>query len=424
MARQAFRLRGVQGLILPLVAFLPTTCALGALPGHAGEMTYEQARARPDPGPLTPYPRRIALPQPAQVRFPEEPFPSPAPTVTAATPATAPSLESAPPAPAGSPTAAPTAPAPSLAGPTVPAAASAEAAGSIAAAGQSTTPASAASTTSARRLARLSGFPLVSAAATGAAPGTAAGSPAGSAAENYFLSPLRVNRRSNPKAYMVPSLAAGIPSGFVANSGQLYLGLFGSTSDRLRPEADGAMFVGLGLGDPAKNMAFEVDWNIGSMRSFNRNGSIDVKMGRYLFQDANNVFGFQIGLLSAGQYGPDQNVPTNYEGAVSWVTRLRPEGGEDDKLLMITVGAGGNRFGYGETGTEGVFAGAGVKVFPNLGISAAWSGKGANLMAAYVPFRDFPFQFVVGAGDIFNQTPSGAVGLLGFTIGRQVLPSF
>lgn len=212
----------------------------------------------------------------------------------------------------------------------------------------------------------------------------------------------------NSAALYYPSSGTGIPEAFGSEWGDVFITLTGASKDRVRTTfVDSSISMGLGLGNPRNLVGMELSYNILSTRTkFAVNGSFDLKVHRYIFEDTNFVASTALGVANVYSYGPEAslNPPVAY-GVVSGFTYLRPDDPIQSMPLTITLGAGGAPV-FAETGV-GLIAGAGVQVHPQIGLGSSWGFGGFNLGASFLPFRNIPFTLNALYTDVFNMTIPG-----------------
>ena len=221
--------------------------------------------------------------------------------------------------------------------------------------------------------------------------------------------------------YSAPSLSPGVPSAFIAGWGDYFLAVNGSTPGA-RPDVDGGLSVGFGVGDAAKAVALELDINVNSFKNFAQTGTFDAKLGRLVVNNPGFRLGASVGVVNfaswdTGADGSDQD-PSVY-GVLTAAWPLRPNDLSFKQTLQVSAGAGGETWGYNDADAGG-FASVGVEVLPNLGVAAGWSGRGVNAGLSFVPFKRTPLTVSVQAGDIFDQTANGPVGVLSISWGSNV----
>ena len=170
------------------------------------------------------------------------------------------------------------------------------------------------------------------------------------------------------------------------------------------------------LADAAKAFALELDLNIASINNFGANGTFDAKLGRLLVNRSNFRLGASVGVVNIAKWGDDPKADANPFGVLTVAWPLQPNNSTFKQTLQLSAGAGGETFGnQGED--AGGFASVGVELLPNLGISAGWSGRGANAGLSLVPFKRTPLTISVVAADIFDQSANGPVGVLSISWG-------
>lgn len=222
--------------------------------------------------------------------------------------------------------------------------------------------------------------------------------------QNLQIPPINIDAAQ----FYHPGSGTGIPEGFGSEWGNVFVTLFGSSTDRIRTTyVDSSISMGFGLGNPRDLVGLELNYNILSTRTeFAVNGSFDIKLHRYIFQDNRVVVSAAVGVNNFIVYGPEAsfNVPTVY-GVVSGVTYLHPDDPINPMLLTLTLGAGGSP-NYATAGT-GLIAGAGVEINSQLAIGSAWNGTGFSLGGSYVPFRNIPITLTAIYEDIFDMTQAG-----------------
>lgn len=231
------------------------------------------------------------------------------------------------------------------------------------------------------------------------------------------------------KPWPSPSLSPGVPSAFVAQWGDVFLGVSGATAGKQRDGVvDGSWTAGFGLGDAAKAVALEVSGGCGSVKDFCANGSFTARLGRLLINDATARLSLAGAWQNFAQWGNEGRQDNVYYGALSYAVPLQ-QGKPFAQTLQFNVGVGNSQYAPAVTTDSesqiGAFASVGVELTKFLGVSAGWSGRGANAQVSITPFGGLPITVNLLGSDLFNQTPSGAVGVLSISWGTNFLtPSF
>ena len=226
-----------------------------------------------------------------------------------------------------------------------------------------------------------------------------------------------------------PNLNPGVPSAFVANWGDFYITGVAATAGSQRPDGDGSYVGGFGLGNATKAVAVEVNGGCGSFKDFCGNGGLGFRIGRVLIKKPTGWLSFAAGWQNAVQWGYEGNQDNIYSAGFSYAFPLRPIQTGFGQTVQINAGIGNSSFApYSATNSEdqiGGFASIGVELSPSVGLSAGWSGRGANAQLSYSPFRNIPMTLSLLGADLFNQNPAGTVAVFSVSWGTNYLtPNF
>lgn len=226
------------------------------------------------------------------------------------------------------------------------------------------------------------------------------------------------------KPWPSPSLSPGVPSAFVANWGDVFVGVSGATAGQQRGgTVDGSWNAGFGLGSAAKSVALEISGGCGSVKDFCANGGFTGRIGRLLVNQARSRIGVAGAWQNFAQWGNEGRQDNVYYGALSYALPLRPAGSGFGQTLQFNAGVGNSTYApFTPTNSQnavGGFGSIGLELSPALGVSAGWSGRGANAQLSYTPLRDVPITLNVLGADLFNQTPSGAVAVFSISWGTN-----
>jgi hypothetical protein len=217
--------------------------------------------------------------------------------------------------------------------------------------------------------------------------------------------------------FPAPNLGGGLPSAYVANWGDYFLALSGGTPGNQRDGVvDGSVNMGMGFGDAYRLIAVEADWNIGSVKNFNFNGSFNLLASRVLVNQPRLQVVAGGGVQDLFAYGNEAKPPATGYGVLTVATPLRQPNLMFNQVLQVSVGVGGNNFTYLNENFEGadasLFTAVGLELSSNVGLSMGWSGRGTNANLSYTPFRDLPFTINLLGADLFATSPFGTVGVL------------
>jgi hypothetical protein len=226
-----------------------------------------------------------------------------------------------------------------------------------------------------------------------------------------------------PRSY-APSPNAGIPSAFGAEWGDVFISASLAGADRIRPEADGSLSLGLGLGDSRSLVGVELAYNILSMRRFAENGSFDVKVHREISRSDRTQVAAALGWNNVANYGSNvAGTESSPYGVLSAAHLLQPENPANRMPITGTLGVGGGSFS-GTDSDVGVIAGVGLQVHPQMSVNTAWSGVGLNVSTSLVPAPSVPLTLTLTYGDITNNTEAGSVAVITLGYGFNFGPRF
>ncbi|MEA5452255.1 hypothetical protein VB780_27020 [Leptolyngbya sp. CCNP1308] len=221
-----------------------------------------------------------------------------------------------------------------------------------------------------------------------------------------------------------PSPNAGIPSAFGANWGDVFFSASLAGADRLRPEADGSLSMGFGLGDSRRAVGVELTYNLQSVRQFGENGGFDAKIHRQVYSSDETQVAAAVGLNNFASYGTNAGGgESSLYGVVTAAHLLQPDHPNNRLPITASLGLGGGSFS-GDGSDVGVIAGVGLQVHPQFSVNTAWSGVGVNVGASIVPVPTLPLTLNLLYGDIGNNTRAGSVAVLSIGYGFNFGPRF
>jgi hypothetical protein len=244
-------------------------------------------------------------------------------------------------------------------------------------------------------------------------------SSADSLRQNLKIAPLDLVSGKAPAN--APGLTFATPSGFGAYWGDAFVGVSAATAGKARAgEVDGSISAGFGLGS-SDTVGVEVAFNIGSIKNFAANGSMDVKLHRTVYAEGSNRIAVAAGWNTFAQYGNEGVAPSSVYGVVTSYSLLQPDSDYNKMPISFTVGAGGGSFRK-DNASIGVMAGVGVQVHPQVGLGFGWSGVGINAGVSYVPVPSIPLTIGLTGGDLSNTSVGGTVLVLNLSYGFNFLP--
>ena len=245
---------------------------------------------------------------------------------------------------------------------------------------------------------------------------TALASPAaGQDPASGFLLPLPPSMESSGRGSLAaPAIGIGVPSGFGADFGDVFVGLGAQSRTRYADKPDGGVVAGFGLGDARKYLGLEVAVSqYGTFRSCCR-GGLSLKLHR-MFPGA---LGVAVGWENVAGWGDlpgeaEGDVPftdggRSLYGAASKVFFLSPHGPNAFRSITGTIGVGNGRFRteddvLDDRETANVFGSVGVRWFEPWSVAASWTGQDLNAGISVVPLPRAPLAITIGAADLTTE---------------------
>lgn len=171
-----------------------------------------------------------------------------------------------------------------------------------------------------------------------------------------------------------------IPSATVAPHGLGFASL-GLTSRRggTLHDWDGSLALGLGLGDADQALGVQVTANVTSLTdNFGDSGYFQIKLARRILDSEEPIY-LAVEAEGLARWGQAANTPQRNRIMATWFPVLWTA--EDAYPLMVTLGYGSHL--RNRRTDPAVFAGAGIGLNRNLGVSAAWTGQTLDLGASW-----------------------------------------
>jgi hypothetical protein len=200
-----------------------------------------------------------------------------------------------------------------------------------------------------------------------------------------------------------PGSTAGGPTAFGADWGDGFVGISLSTRRPRVNEADGAIFLGFGVGDAQEAVGLEISANIGSLRKFASNGDFGFKLHRALPGKAAIAIGWDSGITWGSEA---RNSRDTVYGVVSKVFDLRPNNPQNTLPLTVSLGLGNGRFRTFDAIVQdddevNVFGSIGLQVAPQVSLVSSWTGQDLNLGISAVPSRNTPLFVTAVLANVF-----------------------
>jgi hypothetical protein len=223
--------------------------------------------------------------------------------------------------------------------------------------------------------------------------------------------------------FTAPAAAIGIPTGFGADFGDVFLGAGMQARTRYSEKMDGGGVAGLGLGDARRYFGVELAAaQFGTMRSCCR-GGLSFKVHRMLPGAASVAVGWENavgwGHLAGAEDGPFTDAGTSVYAVASKLVPLGSDPGAPFGSIVTTLGVGTGRFrSEGDIldgrKTANLFGGVAMRVAEPMSVVASWTGQDVNTGISLIPIRSLPVVLSVGAADVSTQ-PRAIFGVgLGF----------
>jgi len=205
-----------------------------------------------------------------------------------------------------------------------------------------------------------------------------------------------------------PALSIVIPTAYGAHRNTGFVSATYQERTRYSDVDDGALGIGIGLGDAEKSVGVELSYalaSFGSNRDFG-SGGFNAKVHRRLPQGWAVAAGWN-GLINLGD---DNDFEHSVYGVVSKIIRTREDINQPFSRVAITAGIGNGQFRTEEAveddnGTINVFGNVAVRVAEPVSLIAEWTGQDLGVGVSIAPFKNIPLVItpalrdIAGAGD-------------------------
>lgn len=229
--------------------------------------------------------------------------------------------------------------------------------------------------------------------------------------------PLRIPTYKTPYRAS-PSITIINPSGYGAAAGAAGIGIGLQDRVRFRDKADGVIGLGIGFGNPQKNVGLQLGVSLVDVSAPFQDGAISIKLHRRLPNDFSVATGVQ-GIVTWGQ--PDGG--SSAYGVTTKRLVLHQDRSKPFSEIYTSVGIGGGQFRSENNinkGIEsvGVFGSLAVRVIEPINLITEWSGQDLTIGVSIVPFRNVPLVIVPAVTDITGTAGDG--GRVIFGVGYSV----
>jgi hypothetical protein len=214
--------------------------------------------------------------------------------------------------------------------------------------------------------------------------------------------------KNNDEFQASPGLSISIPTGFGADNNTGFVSATYQQRTRFSNVSDGAVGVGIGLGDARKAVGVELSYtaaSFGGSRDFG-GGGFNVKVHRQLADDLAVAAGWN-GFVNIGGRNDFEN---SVYGTATKIFRTRDDINKPFSRVAVTAGIGNGQFRSEnavarDSDGVGVFGNVAVRVVQPVSLIAEWSGQDLGVGVSFVPFKNLPFVItpavrdITGAGD-------------------------
>jgi len=205
-----------------------------------------------------------------------------------------------------------------------------------------------------------------------------------------------------------PGLSIAIPTGFGADNNTGFVSATYQNRTRFANVSDGAVGVGIGLGDARKSVGVELSYtaaSFGGSRDFG-GGGFNAKVHRQIADDLAVAAGWN-GFVNVGGRNDFEN---SIYGTVTKIFRTKDDINSPFSRVAVTAGIGNGQFRSENAVAKdsdgvNVFGNVAVRVAQPVSLIAEWSGQDLGVGVSLVPFKNVPFVItpavrdITGAGD-------------------------
>lgn len=205
-----------------------------------------------------------------------------------------------------------------------------------------------------------------------------------------------------------PAITISNPSGRGADRFTAFFNTSFQSSKRYENGADGALGVGIGLGDAREAVGLQLSYTLASFGTLGRDfgtGGLNAKLHHQFPNGLSAALGWE-GFVTIG----DVDFKDTVYGSVTQIIRTTPNIDSPFSRVALTAGVGNGRFRSEADFNDGVdsvnvFGSAAVRIARPLSVIVEWTGQDLAAGLSIVPFRNFPLVItpalrdITGAGD-------------------------
>lgn len=227
---------------------------------------------------------------------------------------------------------------------------------------------------------------------------------------------------SPTKAEPAPNLTVWAPSGYGADSGTVYIQSDYQNRTRFTSKSDGAVGVGIGLGD-ARDLAIDVNYTVNSLSGSGGgktgDGGFSAKVHKRLGDDTSVAIGYNQFAVN----GTTDYQRGSYYAVGTKIIETKKALSEPFSRVAITVGVGGgvfNGFNPNDSPTQnksgiGLFGAVSTRVSDRVAVIGEYTGQDFAAGLSIVPFKDVPLVVTPAIRDIGSQDGARVTVGLGYS---------
>ncbi|NET06187.1 MAG: hypothetical protein F6K16_16075 [Symploca sp. SIO2B6] len=230
--------------------------------------------------------------------------------------------------------------------------------------------------------------------------------------------PLLPNEPERKPYQANPSVTIINPSAYGASWGNAGIGIGFQERTRFSNKSDGVVGVGIGLGNPRKNVGLEVGIvTVDLLGDTLEDGAINLKIHRQLPND----FAVAAGVQGAITWGNTDGGSSVY-GVVSKRFALKQDRTKSFSELHVSAGIGGGQFRSESDIDDGVdsvggFGSIALRIIEPVSAIAEWTGQDLTVGLSVVPFRQIPLVIAPAITDLTGTAGDGSRFILGVGYG-------
>jgi len=227
-----------------------------------------------------------------------------------------------------------------------------------------------------------------------------------------------------------PGITLISPNAFAADGWTVWAGLAYQSRTRFTNEDDGAVYVGVGLGDARKYVGLSITAaSLSTVRHgwFDRVG-VGAQLSRML--GANSAIGIGAQNFAMRHRDESDDKKVSLYGVGTHVFAFRDNPNDSFAFLTATLGVGNGHFRqqadvFEDNNTAAVFAALSLSVVRELALVADWTGQDLALGVSLAPFPTFPLVISPAAFDITqsagNGTRFGVAASIGYRFNKGAI---